>query len=55
MSAHILTDDLPLSSGAGIQSQVSELLAQRFNIAHATLQLECVDCNPDSLYCSIDV
>ena len=55
MSAHILTDDLPLSSGADIQAQVSELLAQRFNIAHATLQLECVDCNPDSLYCSIDV
>jgi cobalt-zinc-cadmium efflux system protein len=54
MSAHILTDDLPLSSGAGIQSRVSELLAQRFNIAHATLQLECVGCTPDSLYCDFD-
>lgn len=53
MSAHILTQDLPLSSGAGIQSQVSELLARRFNIAHATLQLECVGCSPDSLYCDI--
>ncbi len=53
MSAHILTDDLPLSSGEGIQSQVSDLLARRFNIAHATLQLECVGCHPDSLYCDI--
>lgn len=54
MSAHLLVEDLPLSSGAGIQSQVGELLAHRFNIAHATLQLECAGCNPASLYCDID-
>jgi cobalt-zinc-cadmium efflux system protein len=54
MSAHLLTEDVPLSSGSGIQAQVSELVARRFNIAHATLQLECVDCQPDSLYCDID-
>ena len=54
MSAHILTEDVPLSSGSGIQAQVSEVLARRFNIAHATLQLECVGCNVNSLYCEIE-
>ncbi len=54
MSAHILTDDLPISEGTDIQRQINELVFHRYNIAHATLQLECVDCEPDSLYCEID-
>jgi cobalt-zinc-cadmium efflux system protein len=54
MSAHILTDDVSISRGSAIQAQISALAAQRFNIAHATLQLECVGCGPDSLYCDID-
>jgi cobalt-zinc-cadmium efflux system protein len=54
MSAHILTDDLHISAGTAIQRQISEILHQRYNIAHATLQLECVDCFPDSLYCDLN-
>lgn len=54
MSAHILTDDLHISAGAAIQRQISEILQNRYNIAHATLQLECVDCFPDSLYCDLN-
>lgn len=54
MSAHILTDDLHISAGANIQRQISEIVRQRYNIAHATLQLECVDCFPDSLYCDLN-
>ena len=54
MSGHILTDDLHISAGARIQHQISELLQRRYNIAHATLQLECVDCFPDSLYCDLN-
>ena len=53
MSAHILTDDLPISEGANIQWQINEVVFHRYNIAHATLQLECVDCEPDMLYCEI--
>jgi cobalt-zinc-cadmium efflux system protein len=51
MSAHILTEDISVSAGAQIQSRINELVYHRYNIAHATLQLECVDCDPDSLYC----
>jgi cobalt-zinc-cadmium efflux system protein len=54
MSAHVLTEDVSLSAGAEIQRQLSELLFQRYNVGHATLQLECVDCEPDSLYCDIN-
>ena len=54
MSAHILTDDLPISEGVEIQRQINVIVFHRYNIAHATLQLECVDCEPDSLYCEIN-
>lgn len=54
MSAHILTEDIPLSAGSRIQSDVNEMLSRQYNIAHATLQLECVGCDPDALYCDID-
>ena len=54
MSAHILTDDVHISAGAEIQRQINELLNHRYNITHATLQLECVDCFADSLYCDLN-
>ncbi|HLO15291.1 MAG TPA: cation diffusion facilitator family transporter, partial [Anaerolineales bacterium] len=54
MSAHILTDDLHISAGVEIQRQIGEMVRHRYNIAHATLQLECVDCFPDSLYCDLN-
>ena len=53
MSAHILTDDLPISTGSEIQRQINEIVYHRYNIVHATLQLECVNCLPDGLYCEI--
>ena len=53
MSAHILTEDVSISTGADIQRQINEIVYHRYKIAHATLQLECVDCLPDSLYCDI--
>ncbi|MGE5462543.1 MAG: cation diffusion facilitator family transporter [Syntrophothermus sp.] len=53
MSAHILTEDISVSAGTEIQNRINELVQHRYNIAHATLQLECVDCDPDSLYCRI--
>jgi cobalt-zinc-cadmium efflux system protein len=54
MSAHILTDDLPISAGAEIQRKINQIVSHRYNITHATLQLECVDCAPDSLYCDLN-
>jgi cobalt-zinc-cadmium efflux system protein len=55
LSAHLVTDDVPISQGAAIQAAVSELLHQKYGIGHATLQLECEDCIPAELYCDITV
>ena len=54
MSAHDLTDDLSISAGSDIQRQINEIILHRYNIRHATLQLECVDCLPDGLYCDLN-
>lgn len=53
MSAHILTEDISISAGTKIQNTINELVYHRYNVAHATLQLECMDCDPDSLYCKM--
>lgn len=53
LSAHILTEDVTISQGAQVQREVNELLHEKYGIAHATLQLECVDCEPDALYCEM--
>jgi cobalt-zinc-cadmium efflux system protein len=53
LSAHILTNDVPVSEGVKIQAAVGELLDQVYGIGHATLQLECEDCISSDLYCDI--
>jgi cobalt-zinc-cadmium efflux system protein len=54
LSAHVLVNDEPISVGSGIQRQINAVLNTRYNIAHATLQLECVGCEPDALYCELN-
>jgi cobalt-zinc-cadmium efflux system protein len=51
LSAHILTDDISVSQGAFVQQAVNDLLFRKYNIGHATLQLECAECDPDVMYC----
>jgi cobalt-zinc-cadmium efflux system protein len=55
LSAHILTDDIPMSEGTKVQAAVSEILNHSYGIVHATLQLECVGCIPADLYCDVTV
>jgi cobalt-zinc-cadmium efflux system protein len=52
LSAHLVTDDLPISEATSIQTSVNEVLYHNYNINHATLQLECNDCMPSTLYCA---
>ena len=53
LSAHLLTDDIALSSGAQLQTEVRTLLRQRYGITHATLQLECERCSTNPLFCDL--
>ncbi|MFN3308185.1 MAG: cation diffusion facilitator family transporter [Anaerolineales bacterium] len=55
LSAHVVTDDVCLSEGALIQEHIAQLLRQRYAIAHATLQLECKECQPALLYCDLNL
>lgn len=52
LSAHLMTGDLAISEGASIQTRVNEVLFHKYNVTHATLQLECDDCMPSMLYCA---
>lgn len=51
LSAHILTDDISVSQGAFIQQSINEVLFKKYDIDHATLQLECAECDPNEMYC----
>jgi cobalt-zinc-cadmium efflux system protein len=53
LSAHLVTNDIPISQGASIQARVNDLLYHGYGVSHATLQLECEGCVPNLLYCDI--
>ncbi|GAB4475928.1 MAG: cation diffusion facilitator family transporter [Anaerolineales bacterium] len=55
LSAHVVTEDICLSEGALIQEKIGQLLRERYAITHATLQLECEECNPSMLYCDLNL
>ncbi len=54
ISAHIVTADQPLSAAVALQRDIRAMLHERYHIEHATLQLECAECNPNSLYCTFE-
>lgn len=53
LSAHIVTGDIQISAGAVIQQNLNEMLAHKYKIQHATLQLECEGCAHNLLFCDI--
>ena len=53
LSAHLVIDDQMVSESVEIVRVIRRELAQRFNISHTTLQLECESC-PTGLVCEID-
>jgi len=55
LSAHLITDDVPVSVGTKVRAAVGGMLVDHYDITHATLQLECMDCAPVGLYCDITV
>jgi cobalt-zinc-cadmium efflux system protein len=53
LSAHIVTDDVAISRGAALQRAVKEIVRSKYGVGHATLQLECVGCEGNELFCDI--
>jgi cobalt-zinc-cadmium efflux system protein len=54
LSAHIATHDLAISATIPIRDKINEMLYHKYAIAHATLQFECIDCDPMALYCDLE-
>jgi cobalt-zinc-cadmium efflux system protein len=53
MSGHVLIGDLPLSEAANIREEVERILRSQFDIEHSAIQLECDECKPNELFCSL--
>ena len=53
MSCHVLIDDLSTSEAAGIRQRIEEVLRQKFDINHVTLQMECEQCDDNDVLCSL--
>jgi cobalt-zinc-cadmium efflux system protein len=53
LSAHLTIDDQMVSQSVDIVRAVRKELAERYNISHTTLQLECGSC-PTGLVCELD-
>ena len=54
LSAHVVIEDVPLSAGTAIKQQINGILNHHYGIAHTTLQLECSNCDPESLFCDLN-
>ncbi len=52
MSGHLVVNDQMVSRGTDIVKLVTEHLAEKYNIRHTTLQIECDSC-PSGLVCNI--
>ncbi|MEY4768728.1 MAG: hypothetical protein RL637_1367 [Pseudomonadota bacterium] len=54
LTAHIVTEDMNISQSAVIQQQIHRQIHQNYGINHSTLQIECVNCEPNLLYCDLE-
>lgn len=53
LSCHVRMDDQPISQGDRVLMRVNELLSSRFSIAHSTIQMETLECDPNALFCPL--
>ena len=53
LSAHILVGEMSVRDSAAVQIAVGTLLCDKYGIQHLTLQMECENCLPDTLYCDM--
>ncbi len=52
-SAHILVKDQKLSKVDSIRKEIEQMLKNDFGIEHTVLQMECVECVQNGLYCQM--
>lgn len=55
MSCHVLINDLSTSEATKIREKIKEVLNRQFNIEHATLQMECEQCDVNDILCQLTI
>jgi cobalt-zinc-cadmium efflux system protein len=53
LSAHVVIEDRTVGQSSEIVRAITDDLAERFDIKHSTLQLECTDC-PTGTICGVN-
>ena len=53
LSAHLVLGDITVGQAGEIQQKVNSVLKEKYRIAHTTLQVECIRCSDDDLYCEL--
>jgi cobalt-zinc-cadmium efflux system protein len=53
MSCHVLIDDLSTTQTASIRQKIEDVLQERFQIKHTTLQMECQQCDSNDILCTL--
>ena len=51
LSCHLMVGDVPLKTTGKLLTQVTEMLAHDYRIAHTTVQFEFAQCDADDPYC----
>jgi cobalt-zinc-cadmium efflux system protein len=51
LSCHLMVGDVPIRNTQALLTQVSEMLAHDYRIAHTTVQFEFTQCDADDPYC----
>ncbi|HEX5416207.1 MAG TPA: cation diffusion facilitator family transporter [Chloroflexota bacterium] len=52
-SAHVLVEDQLVSQACQIMTNLDQVLASRFQISHASLQMETTACHRDDIFCRL--
>ena len=53
LSCHVIVDDQAVSRSASVLANMNRILEDEFNIGHSTIQAECIECDPNALYCQL--
>jgi len=53
MSCHVFIDDLSTTQAASIRQKIEDVLRERFQIKHTTLQMECQQCDANDILCTL--
>lgn len=55
LSAHVNTGNCTVMQASQVFASLNQVLEQKYDIVHSTLQAECAECDPNAEYCSFSL